>query len=260
MYPVRCKTRRFGALLYQLRSADRRGLGGSIGCSGGRRYRSSTKAAPDTCRQEDRGRVHGIRGVLRHGRHADAADLGGAAGGSTASGADRVYRIVGRAAEGIRQFIARITICLEEVEAQARIAARAERTSVERWIAERIVSVGLEEPYRWKDSVQSGDEIRLWMADGVAHNLRPWTTKFNAKPIDAAGFRWSRSVTAGITGMRSTFAMRSRWLKLRWFIRSRGGVLGRRPGDPEGRERFARLLSGSGGSARSFRHGARSVA
>jgi hypothetical protein len=50
-----------------------------------------------------------------------------------------------------------------------------------------IVSVGLEEPYRWKDSVQSGDEILLWMADGVAHNLRPWITKFNAKPIDK---RW----------------------------------------------------------------------
>jgi hypothetical protein len=50
-----------------------------------------------------------------------------------------------------------------------------------------IVSVGLEEPYRWKDSVQTGEEIRLWMADGVAHNLRPWITKFNAKPIDR---RW----------------------------------------------------------------------
>ena len=50
-----------------------------------------------------------------------------------------------------------------------------------------ITSVGVEENYRWKDSVQSGDEIRLWMADGVAHNLRPWTVKFNAKPIDK---RW----------------------------------------------------------------------
>ena len=50
-----------------------------------------------------------------------------------------------------------------------------------------IVSVGVEEAYRWKDSVQSGDEIRLWMADGAAHNLRPWITKFNAKPIDK---RW----------------------------------------------------------------------
>jgi hypothetical protein len=50
-----------------------------------------------------------------------------------------------------------------------------------------IFSVGLEEPERWKDSVQSGDEIRLWVADGLAHGLRPWFTKFNAKPIDV---RW----------------------------------------------------------------------
>lgn len=50
-----------------------------------------------------------------------------------------------------------------------------------------ITSVGVEETYRWKDSVQSGDEIRLWLADGVAHNLRPWVVKFNAKPIDK---RW----------------------------------------------------------------------
>jgi hypothetical protein len=50
-----------------------------------------------------------------------------------------------------------------------------------------IFSVGLEEPYRWKDSVQSAAEIRLWVADGIAQGLRPWCTKFNAKPIDR---RW----------------------------------------------------------------------
>jgi type 1 glutamine amidotransferase len=50
-----------------------------------------------------------------------------------------------------------------------------------------ITSVGLEESPRWKDSVQTGEEIRLWIAEGVAHNLRPWVTKFNAKPIDK---RW----------------------------------------------------------------------
>jgi hypothetical protein len=50
-----------------------------------------------------------------------------------------------------------------------------------------IFSVGLEEPYRWKDSVQSGAEIRMWAVDGIAHDLRPWFTKFNAKPIDR---RW----------------------------------------------------------------------
>ena len=54
-----------------------------------------------------------------------------------------------------------------------------------------IFSMGLEEPYRWKDSVQNGDEIRLWVADGIAHNLRPWFTKFNGKIIDG---RWLKVV------------------------------------------------------------------
>lgn len=54
-----------------------------------------------------------------------------------------------------------------------------------------IFSVGIEEPYRWKDSVQNADEIRLWVVDGVAHNLRPWFTKFNGKVIDR---RWLKVV------------------------------------------------------------------
>ena len=54
-----------------------------------------------------------------------------------------------------------------------------------------IFSMGVEEPYRWKDSVQSGDEIRLWVADGIAHNLRPWFTKFNGKVVDK---RWMKVV------------------------------------------------------------------
>ena len=54
-----------------------------------------------------------------------------------------------------------------------------------------IFSVGVEEPYRWKDSVQAGDEIRLWAIDGIANGLRPWFTKFNAKPYDK---RWMRPV------------------------------------------------------------------
>ena len=54
-----------------------------------------------------------------------------------------------------------------------------------------IMSVGLEEPYRWKDSVQNPQEIKLWMVDGIAQGLRPWFTKFNAKPIDT---RWLKPV------------------------------------------------------------------
>ncbi len=54
-----------------------------------------------------------------------------------------------------------------------------------------IFSVGIEEPYRWKDSVQNGEEIQLWAADGIANGLRPWFTKFNGKPYDK---RWMKPV------------------------------------------------------------------
>lgn len=54
-----------------------------------------------------------------------------------------------------------------------------------------IISVGLEAPYRWKDSVQQPAEIQLWTVDGMAHGMRPWITKFNSKPLD---HRWLRPV------------------------------------------------------------------
>ena len=54
-----------------------------------------------------------------------------------------------------------------------------------------IFSVGLEEAYRWKDSVQSGEEIRLWAIDGIANGLRPWFTKFAGSVNDP---RWLRPV------------------------------------------------------------------
>lgn len=54
-----------------------------------------------------------------------------------------------------------------------------------------IFSVGLEEPYRWKDSVQNAAEFQLWAADGVANDLRPWFTKFSGTLHDE---RWLRPV------------------------------------------------------------------
>jgi hypothetical protein len=54
-----------------------------------------------------------------------------------------------------------------------------------------IFSVGLEEPYRWKDSVQSTAEIRLWAIDGIANGLRPWYTKFAGSVNDP---RWLKPV------------------------------------------------------------------
>ena len=54
-----------------------------------------------------------------------------------------------------------------------------------------IFSVGLEAPYRWKDSVQNPNETVLWAVDGIAQGFRPWFTKFNAKPLD---HRWFKPV------------------------------------------------------------------
>jgi len=54
-----------------------------------------------------------------------------------------------------------------------------------------IFSVGLEEPYRWKDSVQSEAEIRIWAVDGIANGLRPWFTKFSGVLHDP---RWLKGV------------------------------------------------------------------
>ena len=41
-----------------------------------------------------------------------------------------------------------------------------------------VFSVGFEEAYRWKDSVQSGPEIRLWVLNAIANGQRPWFSKF----------------------------------------------------------------------------------
>ncbi len=50
-----------------------------------------------------------------------------------------------------------------------------------------IFSMGVEEPYRWKDSVQSEAEVRIWVADGTANGMRPWFTKFSGTLYD---HRW----------------------------------------------------------------------
>ena len=54
-----------------------------------------------------------------------------------------------------------------------------------------IFSVGLEEAYRWKDSVQSEAETRIWVAEGIANNMRPWFAKFSGVLYDR---RWLKVV------------------------------------------------------------------
>jgi hypothetical protein len=54
-----------------------------------------------------------------------------------------------------------------------------------------IFSVGFEEANRWKDSVQSDAELRIWVAQGTANGMRPWFTKFGGVLFDR---RWLDSV------------------------------------------------------------------
>ena len=54
-----------------------------------------------------------------------------------------------------------------------------------------LFGVGLEEPYRWKDSVTSNSEIRIWLLDAVANGMRPWCRKFSGTLHDE---RWLKGV------------------------------------------------------------------
>ncbi len=50
-----------------------------------------------------------------------------------------------------------------------------------------LFSVGVEEAWRWKDSVQAEPELRIWMLEGIAQGLRPWYIKFSGVVRDP---RW----------------------------------------------------------------------
>jgi hypothetical protein len=54
-----------------------------------------------------------------------------------------------------------------------------------------IFSVGIEEEFRWKDSVQSDAEIRIWAAEGTANGMRPCFVKFGGDIYDK---RWMEAV------------------------------------------------------------------
>lgn len=55
-----------------------------------------------------------------------------------------------------------------------------------------IFTVGVEEEFRWKDSVQSDAELRIWVAEGVANGLLPCFVKFGGVIYDK---RWMDTVS-----------------------------------------------------------------
>lgn len=52
-----------------------------------------------------------------------------------------------------------------------------------------IFHMGVVAPHRWPDSVQNGNETRIWVLDGVANGLRPWFNKVGASVHDRRGHR-----------------------------------------------------------------------
>jgi hypothetical protein len=54
-----------------------------------------------------------------------------------------------------------------------------------------IFHMGVVTPHRWPDSVQNGNETRIWVLDGVANGLRPWFNKVSASVHDR---RWLKVV------------------------------------------------------------------
>ena len=54
-----------------------------------------------------------------------------------------------------------------------------------------LFGIGLEEQYRWKDSVTSNPEIRIWALEALANGMRAWYTKFSATLHDV---RWLKTI------------------------------------------------------------------
>jgi hypothetical protein len=69
-----------------------------------------------------------------------------------------------------------------------------------------IFSVGVEEEYRWKDSVQNDAEIRIWVAEGTANGMLPCFVKFGAFIRDT---RWMGAVEK----MYQSYYKHERYLK-----------------------------------------------
>jgi len=69
-----------------------------------------------------------------------------------------------------------------------------------------LFNVGIEEQWRWKDSVQVEPELRLWTAEAIAHGMRPWVCKFAGVLHDR---RWLKPVEA----IFRRHARAERWLR-----------------------------------------------
>ncbi|MEK7474339.1 MAG: alpha-amylase family protein [Candidatus Coatesbacteria bacterium] len=71
-------------------------------------------------------------------------------------------------------------------------SAKAYRAVLDRKPAIGLFNVGLEEAWRWKDSVQTAAELRIWSSEMIANGMVPWVCKFGGALQDE---RWVGPVT-----------------------------------------------------------------
>ena len=69
-----------------------------------------------------------------------------------------------------------------------------------------IFSVGVEEQYRWKDSVQTEAEIRTWVSEGTANGLLPCFVKFG-------GFLYDKRWLEPVAKIYQSYFKNERYLK-----------------------------------------------
>ena len=123
-----------------------------------------------------------------------------------------------------------------------------------------IFSMGVEEAYRWKDSVQCEAEIRIWFADGVANGLRPWFTKFAGVLRDRRWLGVVEDLYRGITGRALPAERGATGPGGRWSTRNKppGSTAARTPGRRS--KTRARVVSGAGRGPDPLRDGPRPAA
>lgn len=79
---------------------------------------------------------------------------------------------------------------VEAIWAAGRNGKRMRATFRERPVV-LITSIGPEDEYRWKDSVNAPAETEAWITNGAVHGMLPWFTKFNGVVPD---IRWIKPV------------------------------------------------------------------
>ena len=88
-----------------------------------------------------------------------------------------------------------------------------------------IFSVGVEEQYRWKDSVQTEAEIRIWVAEGTANGMRPWFTKFSGVLYDKSWLDTVDNIYQVHYRNERYLRNTAPWPVLGWFFRNKPVIM-----------------------------------